>query len=95
MKLDLTKAYANSRFVMYIISQQTILKAYPIMYPRAGGGALPLEGGTGMCHGHDPLFSGQLALPSLPISHQCAAHVPQFSKICIFSLVFGQKGQNF
>ena len=40
------------------------------------GGALPLEGGIGMCRGHDPLFSGQLALPSLPICHQCAAHVP-------------------
>ena len=37
------------------------------------------EGGMGMCRGHDPLFSGQSALPSLPISHQCAVHMPPFS----------------
>ena len=41
-------------------------------------GALPLKGGTGMCRGHDHLFSGQSTLPSLPIYHQCAAHVPIF-----------------
>ena len=29
-----------------------------------------------MCRGHDPLFSGKSALPSLPIYHQCATHVP-------------------
>ena len=53
-----------------------------------------MESGTGMCRGHDPLFSGQSALPSLPIYHQCAAHVPPhfkfLDKFCIFSLVFGQ-----
>ena len=41
-----------------------------------GGGALSLESGTGMCQSHDPLFSGQSALRSLPIYHQYAAHVP-------------------
>ena len=38
--------------------------------------ALTLESGMGMCRGHDPLFSGHSALLSLPIYHQCAAHVP-------------------
>ena len=38
--------------------------------------ALPLEGGMGICHGHGPLLSGQLALPSLIVYHHCAAHVP-------------------
>ena len=40
-----------------------------------------------------PPFSGQSELPSLPIYHQCAVHVPPFSifrKFCIFSLVLGQ-----
>ena len=59
------------------------------------GGALTLESGTWMCPGHDPFFrvipfSGQLAL-SLPIYHQCAAHVlPIFNfkeKFSIFSCV--------
>ena len=43
-----------------------------------------------MCHGHDPLFSGQSALPRIPIYWHCAALVPPFSnfrKISIFSLV--------
>ena len=47
----------------------------------------------GMCRGHDPLFSCQLALLSLPICQQCAAHMPPFSiirKFCIFSFVLGQ-----
>ena len=35
-----------------------------------------LKVGTGMYRGHDPLFSGQSALPTLSIFHQCAAHVP-------------------
>ena len=39
------------------------------------GGALTLERGMGMCCGHDPLFSGQSPLPSLPIYRQCAALV--------------------
>ena len=30
-------------------------------------GALTLERGMGMCRGHDPLFSEQSPLPSLPI----------------------------
>ena len=60
-----------------------------------GEGALTLESGTGMCHSHDPFFLGQSALPSLPIYHQCAAHVPPppfsiSSKILHFQLCFGQ-----
>ena len=41
-----------------------------------GGGTLPLEGGTGMCHHHDPLFFRPLqsVLPSL--FHHCAAQCP-------------------
>ena len=35
-----------------------------------------------MCRGHDPLFSGQSTLPSLPIYHQCAAHVPSGDDTC-------------
>ena len=50
-----------------------------------------------MCRGHDYPFSGQSALPSLPIYHQCAAHVPlhfQFlDKFCIFSLFLWPKFQ--
>ena len=63
-----------------------------IVTPGAGtpGVALALEGGVGC--GHDPLFSGHSALPSLPIYHQCAAHVPLIfnflEKFCIFNLVF-------
>ena len=45
-----------------------------------GGRVQPLEGGTGMYRGHDPLFSGQWGLPSLPISHQCTAHAPPIFK---------------
>ena len=47
-----------------------------------------------MCRGHDPLFSGQSALPSLPIYHHCAALVPPhfqiLEKFPIFSSCFGQ-----
>ena len=56
-----------------------------------GGGTLPLEGGTGMCHSHDLLFSGQSALPSLPINHQFAAHaspILNFKKDFAFSALF-------
>ena len=42
---------------------------------RISRGALTLERGLGMCRGHDPLFSGQSPLPSLPIYCQCAALV--------------------
>ena len=42
-------------------------------------GALPLEGGMGMCRSDDPHFPGQSVLPNLLIFH-----------LCIFSLVFGQ-----
>ena len=61
-----------------------------------GWGALTLEGGTGMCRGHDPLFSGQLALPGLPICHQCAALMPPFSifrKMLHFQPCFSSKFQ--
>ena len=36
--------------------------------PARPGGALPLKGGTGMCRGHEPLFSGQLTLMCPPFS---------------------------
>ena len=52
-----------------------------------------MESGTGMCRGHDPLFSDQLALSSLSIYRQCAAYVPpifNFQKLCIFSLVLAK-----
>ena len=55
-----------------------------------------------MCRGHDPLFSGQSALPSLPIYHHCAALMPPFSnckKNFHFQPCFGQnfssQGANF
>ena len=57
------------------------------------GGALP-RNGVWVCAA--ACFSGQSALPSLPIYHQCAVHMPTpppFSNVrkkCIFSLVFGQ-----
>ena len=62
-----------------------------------------LVGGMGMCRGHDPLFSGQSALPSLPISLQYAVHVPphfQILEIFAFSTLFlaetsALKRQNF
>ena len=44
-----------------------------------------------MYRGHDPLFSGQSALPSLPNYHQCATHVPpifNFLKKITFSALF-------
>ena len=49
----------------------------PYNYP---GGALTYKGGMGMCRGHDPLFSGQSALLSLPIYHHCAALMPPIFK---------------
>ena len=56
-----------------------------------GGGALTQKGVMGMCRGHDPLFWGQSALPSLPIYHHYAALVPPHFQILeknsIFSLV--------
>ena len=74
----------------------------PLYGGGGGGGALTLESGTGMCCGHDPLLSGQSALPSLPIYHQCVAHVPPFSflgKKFHFQPCFGQnlssQGANF
>ena len=48
-----------------------------------GGGALASEGGTGMCHGHDLLFSGQSVLPSLSIYHQCAIDVTLSNFQCV------------
>ena len=64
------------------------------------GRALTLESNTGMCRGHDPLFSGQLTLLSQPIYHQCAAHVrPPFSikleKNLHFQALFSPKISNF
>ena len=61
-------------------------------FVKAQRGALTLESGMGMCRGHEPFFSGQLALVSLPIYRQCAAHLPphfQFFNFffCIFRVV--------
>ena len=58
------------------------------------GGALTLERGMGMCRGHDPLFSDQSPLPSLPIYCQCTTLVPlvfNFQKIFAFSAMFWPK----
>ena len=51
-------------------------------------GALPLEGGTGMFRGRDPLFSCQSTLPSLPIYHQYTAMIFNFQKKNAFSALF-------
>ena len=56
-----------------------LMRRISIIHVSFSRGALPLEGGMGMCHGQAPLFAGQSALHSLPIFHQCAAHVPPFS----------------
>ena len=61
------------------------------------GGVLTLKGDKGMCRRHDPLFSGQSALPSLPICHKCIALVPpicNFRKTCFWPK-FQLKTQNF
>ena len=71
----------------------TIYGALLLKPKQSPGGALTLEMGTGMCRNHDPLFSGQSALPSLPIYHQCAAHehpIFKFRKILHFQPCFGQ-----
>ena len=70
--------------------------------PPPGGRGEGALGGTVMCHGHE-LFSGQSVLPSLPIFHQCATHVPpifKFYKTFAFSALFlakisALKRQNF
>ena len=50
-------------------------------------------GGGGHYHWKMMLYSGQLALPSLPIFHQFAAHVPPLFnfKNFAFSALFGAK----
>ena len=65
--------------------------------PLGPGGALTLEMGTGMCRGHDPLFSGQSPLPSLPIYRQCSALETPFSifrKFLHFQPCFGQNSSS-
>ena len=61
--------------------------------PKSRGGGTDLESGCmGMCRGHDPLFSGQSALPSLPI-YIAPLLCPPFSnfiKIFHFQHCFGQ-----
>ena len=42
----------------------------------------------GMCRGHGPLFSGQLALLNLPIYRKGAAHVPLIFNFEIFFFHF-------
>ena len=49
-----------------------------------------------MCCGHTPLFSGQSALPSLPIYHHCTALVPTHLQILEKKIHFQPCfGQNF
>ena len=87
------KQKSEQTIYIYIFKQTYTALSGKVVGLIPGGGALPLEGRMGMCRGHDPLFSGQSALPSLPIYHQCTVHVPPFSifrKFCIFSLVLGQ-----
>ena len=76
--------------------------APPYVFPSSdqtrghGVGALTLEGGTGMCRGHDPIFSGQSALLSLPIHPQCTIHMPRIfhlKKKSAFSALFWPKFQ--
>ena len=58
MKYDIWyKVYGNLQFESFW---------HPFLSPPPPG-ARTLESGTEMCLGHDPLFSGQSALPSLPI----------------------------
>ena len=59
-----------------------------------GGGALPLEGGTGMCRSHEP---GSLFFMPGSLAYQFPSNSPlmfppfsNFRIICIFSLVFSQ-----
>ena len=78
------KLYANGARKLGISQPMPFLKfesfaqgnLWPLQGETVPRGALTLESGTVMCRGHDPLFSGQLALLSLPIYHQCATHVP-------------------
>ena len=49
-----------------------------------------LESGTGMCRGHDPLCSGQSALPSPPIYPHF-----QFLENSAFSALFWPNFLNF
>ena len=60
--------------VLYRSQRDVAGARFPLLY--SGGGTLTLKSGTGMCHGYDPLFSGQWEIPSLLIYHQCATHVP-------------------
>ena len=58
---------------------------------RPRGGHWPRKGVWGCAAVMTPFFSGQSALPSLPIYHQYAVHVPLifnfFREKCIFSLI--------
>ena len=83
-------------------NKNSLRNSHENISPR-GGGALPLEGGIGLCHGHDLLFSGHSALPSQPNFHQCSAHMPRIfnsQKNFAFSALFltkisALKMQNF
>ena len=69
------KSVENSCSISY-------LPSYSMGVPEGEGPAL--ECGKGMCRIHDPLFSGQSVLPSLPMYHQSPIHVPSifnFQKI--------------
>ena len=55
---------------------------------KPGEGELALDHDTGMWRGHDPLFSGQLALKSLPIYRPKYVHFKFLDELYIFNLVF-------
>ena len=64
------------------------------MHVCSAGGALTLESDTGCTAVMTPLYSGQSALPSLPIYPQCDVRVPPFSifrKRNSFSALFWPK----
>ena len=87
LKMDVTSYHVWNIFAFFYLYMHVFVN-------RTRGGKLTLQSGTGMCRGYDPLFSGQSALSSLPIYHQCAAQVPPIFKFlkknCIFSLVLAK-----
>ena len=92
MKMVIKNKQLQHYFFSYVLvnSQRSLY----VMWADPGGGALTLERGMGMCRGHDPLFSDQSPLPSLPIYRQCAALVPlvfNFKKFFAFSAMFWPK----
>ena len=69
-------------YTLYLFVQDSLL------------GGLTLERGMGMCRSHDPLFSGQSPLPSLPIYRQmhcsCDPRFQFLENVWIFSHVLAK-----